>query len=134
MKSKVTNLISAYTPAGIIQPLKYLKDAEDETDWKKIVSISEIETAVKSIARLAIALHLAFFIRFLESMDPIEADNILIDMKTGSNIETNNRWNPAYIAFINEGCANNARFCLHFEIMQHCDEIVAIQLAEKNWW
>ena len=132
MKSKVTNLISAYTPAGIIQLLKYMKDAEDETDWKKIVSISEIETAVKTIRRLAIALHLAFFIRFLESMDPIEADNILIDMETGSNIETNNRWNPAYIAFINEGCANNATFCLHFEIMQHCDEIVAVQLAEKT--
>ena len=68
-----------------------MKDAEDETDWKKTVSISDIETAVKqSIRRLPIALHLAFSIRFLESVNPTEADNILIDMKTGSTSETNN--------------------------------------------
>ena len=67
-------------------------DAEDETDWKKIVSIFEIETAVKTIIRLAIVLHLTFLnVRFLISMVPIEADNILTDMETGSTNETNNK-------------------------------------------
>ena len=132
MNSKITNLISAYTPAGIIRLLKYMRDVEDETDWKKIVSLSEIETAVKTIRRLSIALHLAFFIRFLESLDPIEADNVLIDLENGSTDQTRDRWNSAYTAFIKEGVVKNATFCLHHEIMQHCDEIVAIQLAEKT--
>lgn len=60
MKSKITNLISAYKPAGIIQISKYMKDAEEETDWKKIVTISEIENTVKFIKRLSLALHLPF--------------------------------------------------------------------------
>lgn len=66
-------------------------------------------------------------------MDPIVADNILIDLRNASLEETRDRWNPAYLAFVKNGAAKNATFCLHLEIMKHCDEIVAIQLAEKNW-
>lgn len=35
LKSKITNLISAYEPAGIRGLLKHMKDDDEETDWKK---------------------------------------------------------------------------------------------------
>ena len=101
-----------------------MKDAEEETDWKKIVTISEIENAVRIIKRLSLALHLSFYIKFLESMDPIVADNILINLENASLEETRDRWNPAYLTFVKNGAAKNATFCFHLEIMKHCDEIV----------
>lgn len=36
-----------------------------------------------------------------------------------------------YMSFIDDGCERNATFCLHVGIMSHCDEIAAIQLAER---
>ena len=85
MKLKITNLLTAYKSAGIHHLLKYMKGAEVETDWKKLVSISKIERAIRLIKKLSLALHLAFFIRFLESLDPIEAHNVLINLGVCTN-------------------------------------------------
>jgi hypothetical protein len=65
--SKITNLFSAYKDAGILHLLKYMKDTDNEADWTDLVSLSNIETAAKNIKRLALALHLALFLRSLHN-------------------------------------------------------------------
>ena len=131
LKSKITNLISAYEPAGIRGLLKYMKDDEEETDWKKLVSLAEIESAARNIRRLSLSLHIAFFSTYVESLTPIESDNLLEEVKSLSSHEAEQRWGSSYSQFIQQACANNATFRLHLEIMNHCDEIVGIQLAER---
>ena len=54
LKSKITNLLSAYECAGIRGLLKYMKDDDEETDWKKLVSLAEIECAAGNIRRLSV--------------------------------------------------------------------------------
>ena len=68
-KSKITNLFSAYKDAGILHLLMYMKDTDNEADWTDLVSLSNIETAAKNIKRLALALHLAFLVRFYPYSD-----------------------------------------------------------------
>ena len=131
VKSKINNLVSAYKPMGFVQMVKYMKDDENETDWSKVVTLSEIEAAARTIRRLAIALHLAIFCSFLESLPPIEADNLLIDMESLPFLEVESRWNSVYDKFIQTASKTNATFCLHVELMNHCDEVVGIQLAER---
>ena len=131
LKSKITNLISAYDPAGIRGLLKYMKDDDEETDWKKLVSLAEIECAARNIRRLSLSLHIAMFATYLKTLTPIESDNVLEDLQGLSLQEVEQRWGTSYDTFIQLACANNATFRLHFEIMAHCDEIVGIQLAER---
>jgi hypothetical protein len=47
---------------------KYMKDTDNEADWTDLVSLSNIETAAKNIKRLALALHLAFLVRFIHTL------------------------------------------------------------------
>ena len=53
LKSKITNLISAYEPAGIRELLKYMKDDDEETDWKKLVD-SKVNVLIITLLSLFI--------------------------------------------------------------------------------
>ena len=96
---------------------------------EKLVSLSEIEISGRNIQRLSLSLHIAFFATYVESLTPKESDNILEEIMSLSH-EAEQRWDSSYSQFIQQACANNISFRLHIEIMNHCDEIVGIQLAE----
>ena len=40
-------------------------------------------------------------------------------------------WGIRYKKYIQERCQNNATFCLHYEILSHCNAIVAIAVVER---
>ena len=131
LKSKITNLVSAYKSAGILHLLKYMKDDEEEHDWTKLVTLAQIEGAARNIQRLSLSLHLAVFVKYMESLNPLEAENLLLDMEKASLEEVEVQWNASYELFIKNAYKRNATFCLHLEMMEHCDEIVGIQLSER---
>lgn len=60
-KSKINNIFAAYKEAGLINLLKYMKDAEQEKDWMELISLRNIETAARNIKRLPLAFHIAFW-------------------------------------------------------------------------
>ena len=68
----------------------------------------------------------------MEFLDPIKANNVLIDLENASMEETRDRWDPAYCEFIKTVTTVNGTFCLHHEVMQQCDEIVANSASRKN--
>lgn len=41
------------------------------------------------------------------------------------------QWGGSLKEFIKEGCIKNPVFCLHVDIANHCDEIMAISVAER---
>ena len=67
-KSKITNLISAYRSSGLIHIIQFMKDQELEKDWSKLIGIANIETATRNVWRLSVALHIAFMLKFVDSL------------------------------------------------------------------
>lgn len=98
---------------------------------KKLVSLAEIESAARNIRRLSLSLHIAIFSTYVQSLPPIESDNLLEDLKCLTPKEVEQRWDRSYCLFIKQASENNATFRLHMEIMNHCDEIVGIQVAGR---
>lgn len=75
--------------------------------------------------------HVAFLCRFLQFIDDADALSILDALEGGQEVQTAQQWNDRFDEFMKTGCGNNATFALHFEMMQHCDEVVAVYLAER---
>lgn len=129
-KSKITNLISAYKSTGLIHILRYMKDDDNEKEWTKLLTIENIETATRNIWRLSVALHTCFFVCFINTLTPEEANELKMMLKTSVSV-IQDRWDMKYTDFITKGQNQNATFCLHFELMSHCDEIIAIAVSER---
>ena len=130
-KSKITNLISAYKSSGLIHIIQFMKDQELEKDWSKLIGISNIETATRNIWRLSVALHIAFMSKFVESLEPEERCQLEKDLRNDSVDTLDDQWRFQYKSFMSQGYDSNANFALHVDLMVHCDEIVAIAVAER---
>ena len=130
-KSKITNLISAYKSSGLIHIIQFMKDQELEKDWSKLIGISNIETATRNIWRLSVALHIAFMLKFVESLQLEERYCLEKDLTNDSVDTLDARWRFQYESFMSQGYENNVNFALHVDLMLHCDEIVAIAIAER---
>ncbi|KAL4217289.1 hypothetical protein ACF0H5_023740 [Mactra antiquata] len=129
-KSKINILFSAYKDAGLVQLLKFMRD-EDQDDWAKLVSIQHIDTATKYVKRIALALHLAFLIAFTQQLDSDDSHALLTELESEECSEMSKRWAAQFEEFLSVGCTRNATFALHFDMMRHCDDIIAIAFAER---
>ena len=85
-KSKIVNLFSAYKTAGLLHLLKFMKDSEQEDDWMKLITIQNIDTATRNIRRLSMALHLAFFVRFMATLDGKAVNSLECDLEQEKSI------------------------------------------------
>ncbi|VDI35096.1 Hypothetical predicted protein [Mytilus galloprovincialis] len=129
-KSKITNLISAYKTTGLLHILRYMKDEENEKDWTKLLTIENIETATRNIWRLSVALHLSFFVCYVSTLTEEEAGKV-IEVLEETPEQLKNIFGDNFESFLKKGENQNATFCLHLELMRHCDEIVAIAVSER---
>ena len=131
-KSKITNLISAYKSCGLIHIIQYMKDEDTEKDWTKLLSIENIEKATRNIWRLATGLQIAFmsvFYNTLTETEKAQLGSLADPLVPAEQIE--GTFGKKYESFIHEGYQKNATFCLHYEILLHCNEIVSIAIAER---
>jgi hypothetical protein len=128
-KSKITILLTAYKDAGLREMLMYMKDEESD-DIGKLLALHCIDEATREIRRLSIVFHTAFMLKFLQSLEEDDATNLLEQLKSTPIIAAS-QWSTKYNHFIRNGCSLSATFCLHHDIMVHCDEIVAIFLSER---
>ncbi|CAC5383204.1 unnamed protein product [Mytilus coruscus] len=129
-KSKITNLISAYKTTGLLHILRYMKDEENEKDWTKLLTIENIETATRNIWRLSVALHLSFFVCYVSALTEEEAGKVIEVMEETPD-QLKNICGDNFERFLQKGQNQNATFCLHLELLRHCDEIVAIAVSER---
>ena len=53
------------------------------------------------------------------------------DLASGTAVECLELFGSTYNDFISSGVKENAVFALHHEIMEHCDEVVALALSER---
>ena len=52
-------------------------------------------------------------------------------LEEGQMVEISNLWNDKFQEFMGTGIFQNRTFALHVDMMQHCDEVVAVYLAER---
>lgn len=129
-KSKIVNLLSGYKDAGLLTLTKYLQDSE-ETELNKMVRPEMIESATVFVKRLAMTLHVVFMILFLKSLPPDEADDISKSLEQEDEAAAAKAWSNKMEVFMETGCNTNATFSMHVDILRHCEEVLAIALAEK---
>ncbi|CAG2195990.1 unnamed protein product [Mytilus edulis] len=111
--------------------LKYTKDTEQDKDWVDLVTISNIETAAKNVKRIAITLHLSFTTAFFKTLSEDEKHRYTNDMQHKDEKLLRHKWDTAFTEFIDKGLKQNVTFAIHFDMMQHCDEIVSISITER---
>ena len=104
-KSMITILFSSYNDAGLIHILKFMRD-DNRQEWSKLISAQHNDAATRNVKRIGMALHIAFLVSFV-------------------------KWSETLEKFLNEGSSTNATFALHRDIMQHCDAVLAVSLAER---
>ena len=129
-KSKINILFSSYGEAGLVQLLRVMKN-EDQEEWAKLVSIQHIDMATKHVRRLAIALHLAFLISFMDYIKSEDLHEFVDDMETGDCTDISSKWATKFQEYLAFGSSRNATFALHMDMMRHCDDVVAIFLSER---
>ena len=81
-KSKITILFSAYQNAGIVEILQYMRD-DKQDDWKRLISVQNIDIATRHVKRIATFLHIAFLVVFTKSLPANEQQLFRNDMETG---------------------------------------------------
>ncbi|XP_045182551.2 uncharacterized protein LOC123541205 [Mercenaria mercenaria] len=129
-KSKITILLSSYKDAGILQLIKYMKD-DNQDDLTKLISIQHIDVATRYIKRLALALHLAFLIAFTQYLAIEQVEEFIVDVETNDSKQVAEKWSTQFEDFLSYGSNQNATFALHRDMMNHCDEVVAVALSER---
>ena len=85
----------------------------------------------RNIRRLSVALHIAVLVTFLKNLPPSETLQLREDLLTAQMDQLYERWDTKLKAFITQWTESNATFCMHVEMMIHCDEKVAISVAER---
>ena len=128
-KSKINILFSSYGEAGLVQLLRFMRN-EDQEEWAKLVSIQHIDMATKHVRRLAISLHLAFLIPFMDYIKSEDLQECADDMETGDCTDISSKWATQFQEYLVFGLSSNATFALHMDMMGHCDDVVAIFLFE----
>lgn len=129
-KSKITILLSSYQNAGLLDLIQFMKD-ESQQDWSKLISIQHIDMATHIVKRISTALHVAFVIKFCQCLQPTECKQFTQDLVHMTANQLAEKWSNKLDCFITESMEVNATFALHYNIMQHCDEVVALSLSER---
>jgi len=127
-KSKITTLISGYDKAGLKTLIRYIQDT-NEPDFSKVLRSDKIDKCTQVIRRLASALNIVFFIKFLESLPKTDAQELESDMRNNENPAF--KWSKKYFDFFENGKKVNATFALHADMLLHCEEILAVAMAER---
>lgn len=104
---------------------------EEKKEWPKLISMDHIDVATKYVRRLSLSFHISFMCRFLQSLKPEEALAIIDMLEEGKIEETSSLWSSKFQDFMNTGITQNCTFALHADMMQHCDEVVAVYLSER---
>lgn len=129
-KSRICNIFSGYKNAGLVHLLKYMRD--DNTDeWSKLLSERCIDDATTVIWRLSLSLHLSFFLQFIMQLPSQKLKEIIKDMDDKNYNNLLSFWDNQLGDFIEHGTNRNATFTLHKEMMNHCDEVLAIAFSER---
>ena len=129
-KSKITILFSAYSEAGLVQILQFMLD-NDKTNWESLMTAQHIDTATRYIKRISLSLHLAFMVVYTRTLNTKDLESFIYDMETLEPKEISDRWSKKFQKFLESGSRSNATFALHRDMMLHCDEVIAIALAER---
>ena len=130
-KSKITTLMGGYKNAGLLHLVKYMRDEEQEDDWAKLISAANIDAATRFVKRIALAIHTALVMKFMETLPPDQSEQLLLDLQAGNVSELVDKWNVHFDKFVAHGCKVNATFSLHVDMLKHCEEVIAISFAEK---
>lgn len=107
-----------------------MKDKEQEDDWIKLITLQNIETATQNNSRLSMALHLAFLTKYLDSLEENMRMKLIQELQEKNRHILYTDWGFKFENFLEQG-TKNATFALHSDMMRHCDEIMAISVAEK---
>ncbi|CAC5412713.1 UBE2D [Mytilus coruscus] len=129
-KSKINTFFSSYKKTGLLQLLMYMCD-EEKKEWPKLVTMDHIDVATKYVRRLSLSFHISFICRFLQSLKQEEALAVIDMLEKGKIEETSSLWSSKFQDFMNTGITQNCTFALHADMMQHCDEVVAVYLSER---
>ncbi|XP_071085902.1 uncharacterized protein [Haliotis cracherodii] len=129
-KSKVNTLFSAYKHAGLVELLMVMRD-QDVTEWSKLLTADHIDTATRHVRRIAQALQMAFLLKFIQSLDDDDAKIITWQLITGKSTTASETWDERMMQFMDKGRQMNATFALHYDMMTHCNEVVAISVSER---
>lgn len=126
-KSKIVNLFGAYKEAGLETLARFLQDSE-EADFNRVVRPENIDSCTRLVRRLATAIHIAFIVKFLESLLPENAKELCSEL---GQSQIQERWKTQYEEFVDRRKDENATFALHVDILNHCEDVLAIALAER---
>lgn len=74
---------------------------------------------------------MAFLVKFISSLSDENIEEIIRDMESNNLAEMDKTWMPRLKQYLHEGSQSNATFALHFDMMEHCDEIAGINIAER---
>ena len=129
-KSKINTFFSAYKDTGIFHVLMYMRD-DGISEWSKLADSTHIDAATRTVRRIALGLQMAFLITFTKSLPQPDAMKFVHDLSSNNSLETCNQWHDKFEQFLIKGCRTNATFALHKEWLDHCNEVVAVSLAER---
>lgn len=129
-KSKITTLFAAYKDAGLLTLLQFMRD-DDQEEWTKLITAEHIDAATRNVRRLAVAIELAFIVKFINSLEPKESELFQQDLLNGSSADISAAWDSKYQSFLKIGAARDSTFALHHEMLTHCNQVVAVHLSER---
>ena len=66
--------------------------------------------------------------------EPEALQEFLNDMETEDCAELTSEWAVQFRDYLSYGSARNATFALHLDMMSHCNDVIAISLAERLGW
>ena len=129
-KSKINTLFSAYKDAGLSHLMMFMRD-DDRHEWKKLVSAEHIDVATRYVKRIAMSLRLAFLLSFMHYLPLEQSKKLECDLKKENCSTVCEKWDTCFSEFLENGVSLSATFALHKDMLQHCEEIVALSLAER---
>ena len=77
------------------------------------------------------SLHIAFLVVFAKSLPTDKQQLFWDDMETCEASVVSEYWSKQFEDFLERGSSVNCTFALHVDMMRHCDNVVAIALAER---
>lgn len=129
-KSKITNLFTAYKDAGVLHLLKYMKDADNDSDLTDVTSVINIEAAANNIKLLTLILHLALLISFMQNFNKPETMEFLKDIELNDLSLLHKKCYSKLDKFM-EKVRDNATFALHEDLLKHCTDVLGISISER---
>ena len=92
--------------------------------------------ATKHVWRLAIALHLAFLIPFMDYIKSKEIQEFADDIETGDCTDISSKSATKFQKYLVFGSSRNAAFALQMDMMRHCDDFLFLLLkvpSQQLW-